>query len=77
MKCHLHLTGNYLFNDGMKPTFTVTVRDTTSVTCFIYSRPERHTCACVAVSYLFEELIHEVVPVHLHHLLIVVAVLSL
>lgn len=33
-------------------------------------------CA-VAVSYLFEELIHEVVPVDLHHLLIIIAVLSL
>lgn len=39
----------------------------------------RGNCAvytCV-VSYLFEELIHEVVPVDLHHLLIVVAVLGL
>lgn len=31
----------------------------------------------LAVSHLLEELIHEVVPVHLHHLLIVIAVLSL
>lgn len=32
---------------------------------------------CLQSPHLFEELVHEVVPVHLHHLLIVVAVLCL